>query len=261
MNTQPLPKTPHKKAWITGASSGIGRALCLKLANEGWLIAATARNTDALINLQDQAPKGSLHCYPGDVANSARMKDIMGQILTHFGGLDAAILCAGILMPDNAQNFSAERFQHTIDVNLCGTANVLAPVLSHFQAQNSGHIVLMSSLAAYMGMEGFLSYGASKSGVYYMAQSLAADLAHTPIKIQVITPGYVATPLLKSVDTGAQMPIEIADAVNVIVKGLNSNRFEITFPWGVSRCLRLLSCLPIKWAQPVLRRLRQLDPK
>lgn len=255
MNTKAKPKI----AWVTGASSGIGRALCLRMAADGWVLAVTARNADALINLQDEAPKGSVHCYPGDVSNAARMKDIMGQVLTHLGGLDRVIVCAGTLSPDNAQNFNAERFRRTIDTNLCGTANVLDPALAQFKAQGYGHVVLVSSLSAYMGMQGYLSYGTSKAGVYYMAQALAADLSATDIKVQVITPGFVDTPLLQQVDTGAQRPMDVGEAADIIMKGLKSNRFEISFPWGMSRSLRALSWLPERLSQPLLRKLRQMD--
>lgn len=253
--TQPN-KKPQKIAWITGASSGIGRALCLRMALDGWQIAATARNVDALIHLQDSAPKGSIHCYPGDVSNAARMKDIMGQVMTHLGGLDCVIMAAGILIPDNATTFNADRFRRMVDTNLCGTANVLDPALAHFVSTGQGHVVFVGSMAAYTGMRGFLSYGPTKSAVRTMAQSLHADMANTDIKVQIINPGFVATPMLNHVDTGEIRPMPVDEAVEHIMRGLKSNRFDISFPLNQSVALRTLNMLPQKWARTLLAKWR-----
>lgn len=236
--------SPQKIAWITGASSGLGRQLALQLAAEGWIIAATARNAEALIDLQDTAPKGSVHCYPGDVANGARMKDIVGQILTHLGQLDLIILNAGILLPDNALNFNAERFRRTIDTNLCGAANALDPALAHFRGLGQGHIVMVSSIVGYMGLPGFLSYGPSKSALTTLARTLALDLADTQIKVQLVSPGYMDTPMTQTLDMGYEDPVSPVIAAQKIIRGMKSQRFEITFPWSASRALRLVSMLP-----------------
>lgn len=246
----------QKIAWITGASSGMGRELALQLAADGWIIAATARNAEALIDLQDMAPKGAVHCYPGDVANGARMKDIMGQILTHLGQLDLVLLNAGILLPDNAQTFNAERFRRTIDTNLCGVANALDPALAHFRDSGRGHIVIVASIAGYMGLPGFLSYGPSKAGLINFAQSLAMDLADTRIRVQVVNPGYVATPMIQALDTGMETPMPVSAAAGHILRGMKSDRFEITFPWTASRALRFVSMLPAKLAFRLIKRHR-----
>lgn len=247
-------KATQKIAWITGASSGIGRALCLRLAQEGWIIAVTARNVDALIHLQDQAPKNSIHCYPGDVANSARMKDIMGQIMTHLGRLDCVVMAAGVLTPDNAQVFNADRFRRMVDTNICGAANVLDPVLSHFNEVGQGQIVFMGSLASYTGLSGMLSYSPTKAAIRSMAQSLSNDLVDTNIKVQLISPGFVATPFLKHVDTGEIMPMDVDTAVDKIIKGMRSSRFDICFPMHQALVLRAMNILPQTWVQKFLKR-------
>ncbi|HEY8963697.1 MAG TPA: SDR family NAD(P)-dependent oxidoreductase, partial [Alphaproteobacteria bacterium] len=224
------------------------------LAGEGWIIAATARNAEALIDLQDTAPKGAVHCYPGDVANGARMKEIVGQILTHLGKLDLIILNAGILLPDNAMNFNAERFRRTIDTNLCGVANALDPALIHFRGLGQGHIVIVASIAGYMGLQGFLSYGPSKAALINFAQSLAMDLSDTEIKVQVVNPGYVATPMTQTLDLGYETPVPASVAAHKIIRGMKSSRFEITFPWSASYALKFVSCLPAKAAFFLLSR-------
>lgn len=247
----------QKIAWITGASSGIGRELALQLAADGWIVAATARNAEALIALQDIAPQGSIHCYPGDVANGARMKDIVGQILTHLGRVDLVILNAGVLIPDNAFNFNADRFRRTIDTNLCGVANALDPALAHFRGLGQGHIVIVASIAGYMGLQGFLSYGPSKAGLINLAQSLAMDLADTEIKVQVVNPGYVATPMTQTLDMGYEIPLPAAEAARKIMRGMKSSRFEITFPWTPSRALRFVSMLPARLSFRLLQYYRK----
>ena len=121
-------------AWITGASGGIGRAVALRLAAEGWQVYATARSAEALEALAAEATgPGQIRPMPGDVTDAARMVAIVDEI-TADAPLALAILNAGVYTPMRAANFSADTARKMIDVNLTGVANALEPVLAHMRA-------------------------------------------------------------------------------------------------------------------------------
>ena len=131
-------------AWITGASSGIGRALALELASRGWRVYATARRDGPLQELADE--HAGIVPLPGDVTSLDDMRDAVARI-TADGPLALAIFNAGVYKPMRAQTFSAADAKQTFDVNLTGVANGLEPVLEYMIERRTGHIALVASVA------------------------------------------------------------------------------------------------------------------
>lgn len=243
----------QKVVWVTGASTGIGADTAMMLAKQGWSVALTARNAEALLNLQAMTPPGKLFCYPGDVTDSQRMKDIVAQIITHLGRLDMVILNAGMYEADNIETFASERFAHTMNVNVNGVANALDPALKHFRTQGQGHIAVVASVAGYHGLPGSLSYGPSKAALINLCEALAIELRGTKIKMQMITPGFVKTRLTDQNNFKMPMIISSYEAAEHIVSGLSKGSFEITFPLIFSRMLRFIGSLPYMLSIPLLR--------
>lgn len=239
--------SPRKVVWITGASNGIGAALALRLAREGWVVAATARSGNALEHLRAAAPQGALFVYPGDVCDAARCAAIVGQIVTHHGQLGLAVLNAGIYEADDAQSFAAHAFTRQLATNLGGIGNTLAPVLDHFRRMGRGHVALTASVLAHHPVPGALSYGATKAAVQYLARGLAHDLRGSGIKVQLINPGFVNTGMTAA---SGELPLAITpdEAAKRIVTGLRRPWFEITFPKRISFAFKLLHCLPRRLA-------------
>ena len=118
----------RRSAWITGASSGIGRALAVRLAEEGWTVAVSARDAQALAALAAEAA-GRIHAFPLDVTDAAASADTLAAIESRIGPVDLAVLNAGTYRHDSAAAFDAGMFRATIDVNLMGSVNCLAAVL------------------------------------------------------------------------------------------------------------------------------------
>lgn len=249
--------------WITGASSGIGRALALALARRGEKVIATARRSDELRNLADEAAPlpGRIHVEAGDVADTQRMEALVAAAEGEVGPIDTAVLNAGIYLPVEGTAFDAGAFRKCVDVNLTGVANALAAVLPRMVARGRGRVALMGSLAGYGGVPASAAYGASKAGLINLAASLRMDLAPVGIVVQVINPGFIATernapnkslPFLMPLDT----------AVERIIAGLASERFEIAFPRRFALLLKALNLLPYplyfalvsRFAGPVGRR-------
>ncbi len=126
----PRPVTPADGiAWVTGASTGIGRAVALKLAKAGWTVAVTARGADALTSLAAEAPEGRIKPFPGDVTDAPGLQALVGRIEADVGPIALALLNAGTYSKISARNFTVEAMDKTMSVNWNGTINALAPAL------------------------------------------------------------------------------------------------------------------------------------
>lgn len=233
--------------WITGASSGIGRAVAEHLRDRGFTIAVTARDEAALAELAaaPAANGGRIVAYPGDVTDAARMADIVAAIEAAHGPLALAILNAGVYIPVAADEpLTVGPFATTFAVNLNGTVNALVPVLNLMRPRRRGHLVIVASVAGYGGLPTSAAYGATKAGLINLAESLKFDLDNLGIRIQIVCPGFVDTAATKNNPFPMPHLMQVDDAAASLVEGLTSNDFEITFPKRFTRQLKLLRMLP-----------------
>jgi len=234
-------------AWVTGASAGIGRAVALRLAAEGWTVYATARREEPLQALADEATgPGRIVPLPGDVTDLAAMRAACDRI-TGEGPLALAILNAGVYTPMRAQSFDAEIAAKHFDVNLNGVANCLDPVLKHMIARGTGHVALTASVAGYRGLPNATAYSPTKSALISMAEALAMDLVDLGVRISVINPGFVETEATAVNEFEMPMLMSPETAADKIVEGLKRPGFEIRFPWQFAGFLRLIGLLPNRW--------------
>ncbi len=232
-------------AWITGASAGIGRAVALGLAQQGWTVYATARGAEALDTLAAEASStaGEIIAVPGDVTSLDDMTAAVARA-TADGPLALVILNAGIYAPMRAQTFNAVKARQTFDVNLTGVANGLAPVLEHMIERRDGHIALIASVAGYRGLPNAAAYSATKAGLIAMAEALAMDLVDLGVRISVINPGFVETEATSVNDFEMPMLLQPDEAARRIIEGLGKPGFEIRFPWQFALFLRTIGLLP-----------------
>jgi NADP-dependent 3-hydroxy acid dehydrogenase YdfG len=230
------------RAWVTGASAGIGRAVTLLLVDRGWTVHATARDPEALAALAAERP-GKIIPAPGDVTDRDAMAAIVAGIEAD-APLALALLNAGIYLPMSAQEFDAGKAAQTFAVNLTGVANGLDPVMKAMIARGKGHVALTASVAGFGGLPNAAAYSATKAGLIAMAESLALDLIDLGVRISVINPGFVATEATSV--NGFEMPFVMQpdDAARRIVEGLARPGFEITFPRRFALFLRALHWLP-----------------
>ncbi|MEP4769768.1 MAG: SDR family NAD(P)-dependent oxidoreductase [Roseibium sp.] len=234
-------------AWITGASSGIGRALALELVRGGWQVAVTARSEDALKSLRSEAMDlpGNIHIYVGDVSDTALMAKHCQSIHDELGNIALMIANAGVYLPQDGLSGDISAYRSSLDVNLMGTFNVVLPVISAMQQSGKGQIAVVSSVAGYRGLPTSAAYGATKAALINFAESLKFDLDRTGIRIQLINPGFVDTPATKSNPFPMPHLISPEEAVQEIVHGLrHPSQFEIAFPRSFVRQLKILQILP-----------------
>ena len=243
-------------AWITGASSGIGRALALELAAAGWTVIATARSADALDALAREAEgrTGRIVAMPGDVTDASAMAALAARIEADVAPVALLVANAGIYLPQDGLAGSADAYSRTIDVNLKGTVNVLLPVIAAMTARRKGQIAVVASVAGYSGLPTSAAYGATKAGLINMTESLKFDLDRAGIRIQLVSPGFVDTPA--TADNPFPMPhlMQVDEAARAIAEGLKGKAFEIAFPRAFVRQLKILRLLPYWLYFPLVAR-------
>ncbi len=240
-----------KLAWITGASTGIGRALALRLARDGWRVAASARGAEMLASLAAEGG-GAVRAFPLDVTDAAAAARVAAEIERELGPVDLAVVNAGTYAPTPADAFDAAVVRRLVEVNLLGAANTLAAAMPEMIRRKGGQIAVVASVAGYRGLPRAAAYSASKAGLIALAEALKFDLDRHGVKIQVINPGFVRTPLTDKNDFAMPFLMEVDDAVERIVRGLAGNAFEIAFPSRFVWILRLLGLLPDRLYFPLV---------
>ena len=159
-------------AWITGGSSGIGRALAKELAAAGFTVCVTARDEDPIDALIAAAGplRGRILAYPCDVTDEQRMAATVMEIERKVGPIALAVFNAGAYVPIAGENMSVRKFRRIFDVNVMGVVHGLVPVVRHMRERGPGHVVLVGSVSAYFGWPTTAAYGASKAALNRMAE-------------------------------------------------------------------------------------------
>jgi NAD(P)-dependent dehydrogenase (short-subunit alcohol dehydrogenase family) len=248
-------------AWVTGASSGIGRATVIELARRGWTVVATARRPAELETLAAEAPApGRVIALPGDVADAEAMRAVIAAAEAH-GPVVLAFLNAGIYIPTRAVPFEPEVFEKTFAVNVMGTVNSLAAIIPGMSARRRGQIALNASVAGYGGLPKSAAYGATKAALINMAESLKFDLDLVDVRIQVVNPGFVETPATAVNDHPMPFIIPDQEAARRICDGFEKGGFEITFPRRFAAILKLINALPYALYFPAVAKGTGWPPK
>lgn len=230
--------------WLIGASEGIGEALLNELISDADnKIIISARNEEKLNNLAS-LDKERIACLPLDVTDIKSIEK--ASALLDNSKIDMVIYCAGYYKPLSCATPELEEAIKMIDVNLLGAFRVLQPIIPKFIKQNSGHIVLIGSVAGFRGLPNAYGYGAGKAGIIHLAENLKCDLAKYNIKVQIINPGFVKTRLTDLNNFKMPSIISAQDAAKYIVRAMETNKFESSFPLVFSILLKLLSLLPYK---------------
>ena len=241
---------------ITGASSGIGRGLAKELVGRGAKVGLVARRADVLLGLQTEIETtgGRAFAIAGDVRDASSMKSATDQIAAALGPIDVLVANAGIGTSTDGSQVSGEEVANVISVNVIGAANSVAAVLPQMVDRGQGHLVVISSLAAYRGLPKSAAYCASKAAVSAFFESLRLDLAPKGIDVTIIHPGFIKTPLTAGRD--AQMPflMELDDAVKKIASAIERRKKSYAFPWQLATIVRAGMIMPIWMYDRISRR-------
>ena len=232
-----------KKIWITGASSGIGKSLALKFANSGWTVAISARRENLLQELTKQ--NSNIFSFPLDVKNAKSTEKVFQNIIEEFKSLDICVFCTGIHDPDAEKNLNAEKIREIMETNFFGTLNCIIAVNNYFKEKKSGHISIVSSVAGYRGLPAASGYCASKSALSSLAESLYFDFKRHIVRVSLISPGFVKTPMTDKNKFPMPMIKSPEFAAEKMFIGLTKkNSFEIHFPIAFTFLMKLLKIMP-----------------
>ena len=248
-----------KLAWITGASSGIGRATALELSRRGWKVAVSARRRAELESLRQEAAAGSIEIFEADVTDGVALSRVVDSIEASLGPIDLVMLNAGLYLPVRANEFDAGKFAKSFDVNLMGTVNALSAIIRPMMARQRGEIWIMASTAGYGPLPTSAAYGATKAALINLAGSLKFDLDLYGVKIGVINPGFVDTPATRKNPFAMPFLMPVEEAGRRIVDSFGSGRFEIAFPRRFALIMKALNLLPYGWYFPLATRLMKWD--
>jgi NAD(P)-dependent dehydrogenase (short-subunit alcohol dehydrogenase family) len=236
----------HGVAWLTGGSSGMGRELALDLAREGYTVAVTARPQDPLDGVVAAAAgfAGKILPFYCDVTDESGMARTVEAIETTAGPIMLAVFNAGTYVPMYGEALSMPNFRRTYEVNIFGVLNGLIPVVAQMQKRNRGHVVFIGSVTSYFGWPTSAAYGATKAALNVMVEALRYDFAKMNIRVQVMNPGFVDTPLAAKNEflMPALMPVDKASAR--MLKAIKSGGFETTFPRRLTWGLKFMRMLP-----------------
>ena len=232
----------QKKIWITGASTGIGKAVAEKFSKEGWKVAISARREELLKNI---AQDNNIFDYPLDVTDEKKVVEVFKKILEDFKNIDLCIFGAGTYEPKLEKEISQEQIRKTMEVNFFGVVNCVKTVEKYFKNIKNGHISIVSSIAGYRGLPNSSGYGPSKAALSNLAESLYFDFKKHNVKVSLISPGFIKTPMTDKNEFRMPFIKSPEFAAEKIYNGLvKSNAFEITFPKQLTMIFKLFKVLP-----------------
>ena len=232
-----------KVIWITGASSGIGKALAIKFAENGWAVAASARRENLLNDLKNI--NQNIFPFPLDVTEIEKCKVTAQNIIDRFGGIDICVFGTGMHDPKSEKRFNLNKIREIMEVNYFGTMNSINSIYEYFSNKKNGQISIISSVAGYRGLPAAGAYCASKAALTSFAESLNFDMRMKDVRVSLISPGFIKTPMTDQNDFPMPMIKSPEFAADEIYKGLIQKKvFEIHFPKAFTYFLKFLQILP-----------------
>lgn len=201
-----------KVVWITGASSGIGRAIAIELSKQGAKLILSGRQADGLLATKN-ACKQSLntHILPFDLADYSNFKPIAKLAISAFGHVDILVNNGGVSQRCLAEATDISVDKRIMDVNYLGTVALTKALLPHFIERKSGRFVVISSVTGKIGTPLRTSYAASKHALQGFFDSLRAEVYNYNIKITLVCPGFVQTNVSVNALTGDGTPLNVMD--------------------------------------------------
>lgn len=242
-------------AVLTGASSGIGYELARRYIEAGHTLHLIARRKEKLQELQELANSKKIPCYiyPIDLADLQAVRSCAASIAQNSDKIDQVIANAGISMPHSSGLPTLEDFSTTLTVNTLSVHALFEPLIPKLQAQKSGTLVVISSLASFAGLPTALAYSTSKRALNAYTEGLDALLAAEGISVVTILPGFIKTPMTDKNRFFMPFLMGLEDGVNRIERAIEKKKAFTAFPFAFASCVRLTGSLPYFLKRLVLR--------
>lgn len=248
--------TSAKHIWITGAGSGIGRALALHYAAQGHQVIISGRTAARLEDVQTAGAQrpGKITPLAFDVTDAESVAETRAQLAARVPHLDLVILNAGTCEYLRGQTLDTALFRRVMDTNFFGLIHSLDAALPLLRmAPERPHVAAVCSLAAFIGFPRAEAYGASKAAARYLMHSLRTDFADL-FDVSVINPGFVTTPMTAANDFPMPFEMDADTAASRIAQALRKRPLEYNFPRRLTASLRLAQLFQGIWYQRISRK-------
>lgn len=231
---------------ITGASTGIGKSLAKQMASKGYRVGLLARRAELLKEVAEEIQQsgGQAVWEAADIKNRHQTRDSIQKLVDRLGGIDILVANAGVGAPTTLKPWNVEDQEAMIIVNLLGVIYSMESVLPLMLDNKKGHLVAISSLAAFKGLPGESGYTASKAGLNTFMEGLRIQLRSKGIHVSTICPGFIRTPMTEVNDFKMPWLLEAEEAAAIILKGIQRKVRVLRFPWQTSLLMRIVSWLP-----------------
>ena len=229
---------------VIGGSSGIGEALCRRLAASGCDVAAVGRSAERLVALQEAAAgAGRVRAYSHDVADTAAVPALFQAICRDLGGLDTVVYAAGVMPRIGSTDYEFAKDSEIIAVNVSGAVAWLNEAAQRFAAAGAGTIIGIGSVAGERGRRGQPVYGASKAALAHYLEALRNRLRQRGVRVLTVKPGPVATPMTAGL---ARLPMVISAerAAALILKAARGRRQTAYVPERWRLVMAILRAIP-----------------
>ena len=186
-----------------------------------------------------------IHSFPLDVLDVDKCKEVFNKIVSKLENIDIVVFSTGIHDPNSEKKLNLENIRKIMETNFFGTMNSINSVYNYFKEKKSGHISIVSSVAGYRGLPIAGAYCASKSALISYAESLYFDMKRFNVRVTVINPGFIKTPMTDQNPFPMPMIESVEFAAEEMFKGLTKSKsFEIHFPKKFTFIMKILKIMP-----------------
>ena len=240
----------NKIIWISGGSTGIGKSTAKKFIEKNWTVAASARNMENLNilknDIEKKYPNNKLYIFQCDIRDKDNVEKTVEKIEKDVGNIDIALLNAGTTHP-YSNEFNLDYYNHVVSTNINGTLNCINSIYPRFKKRKFGHLSIVSSMVGYRGLPTASAYTMSKAALINLAESLFFDLRKIGVRVTIINPGFIDTPLTEKNNFPMpflKSPEYAAEKIyNGLIRGKN---FEVVFPLSWFFIMKILRLLPYR---------------
>lgn len=235
--------TTPARILISGASSGLGRALAQHYAKGGAVLGLIARRRQALEELAAVVPGAEI--YPADVRDVAALTEAARHFIGRHGSPDIVIANAGVsigTLAEHAEDLVA--FKDVLDTNVMGMINTFHPFIAPMRAAGRGRLVGIASVAGFRGLPGAGAYSASKAAAIALLESLRVELRASGVRVVTVCPGYIDTPMTEKNPYPMPFMLSAEEAAAAIVRVVEQGKKFAVIPWQMALVGRALRILP-----------------
>lgn len=235
-----------KIVFITGASSGIGEYVAYEYAKQGATIGLAARRKELLEKVSAKCEElgGKTIICETDVTNQSATKMVIDDFISKSGGIDIVIANAGISGKIELDNGNSAEINRMLSTNILGVTNTVIPVLPTMLKQQSGRVVVVSSIAGFRGLPGRSGYSASKAAVRFMANSWRSSFAKDGISFTTICPGFINTDMTNKHKYHMPFLMDVDVFAKKMVNAIEKKKKTYIVPWQWRFVVPLIKAVP-----------------